>query len=191
MHKTLRDIHLLAGVFSLAFLLMYGVSAAVMTHRHWFQAAPRVSERTLTLESRPGEARAAALELMERHGLRGELQQVRPAQDSIRFRLYGMGQSHEVAYSPATGEARIRTQEVPHAMLLVRIHHAAGLWHDYWLLNAWGALVALASAALAALAATGIYLWFKIRRERLAGALLLAAHFAFTLALVWMMRTAG
>jgi hypothetical protein len=35
-HRTLRAIHLCSGLFCLAFLLAYGVSAVAMAHRSWF-----------------------------------------------------------------------------------------------------------------------------------------------------------
>ena len=32
--------------------------------------------------------------------------------------------------------------------MLDRLHHVNGLWHDYWLVDVWGALVAIVSVGL-------------------------------------------
>jgi hypothetical protein len=185
MYRWLRNTHLLLGLFSFAFLMMYGLSAVQMANSSWFNLKPTTTERQLALAPNLG-ARAAARELMQAHGLRGELTQVRNGE----FRIVRPGTVYEVAYAPQTGHTRVRTHTAGFWGMLNRIHHIAGLWHTYPLINVWGALVVVVSLMLITIALTGIYLWFKLHHERRVGSVLLALSLGFGLTLVVLLRTA-
>ena len=74
MHRWLRDTHLLLGLFSFLFVLMYGVSSVKIAHPNWFSRQPAVTETRLAIGSENGgSARAIARELMDQHVVRGEL----------------------------------------------------------------------------------------------------------------------
>src|SRR2546428_14138776 len=77
MYKWLRNTHLLIGLFAFLFLLMYGVSSVQMAHNKWFDNKPAVTESQVSLTAGADDARAPAGELMDRHGLKGELQKIR------------------------------------------------------------------------------------------------------------------
>jgi hypothetical protein len=188
MYRAIRNIHLLTGLFSAAFLLMYGVSSVQFAHR-WFDIRPVPRERTLTLAAGAG-ARAAALELMERHGLSGELAQIREAGGVISFRLNRIGTNHDIRYTPRTGEAIVRTAS-PGAMgMLVRLHHIHGLWHGMAWINLAALVLTAVSFGLIVLGMSGVYLWFKLHKERAIGALLLAANLVVGLGLMVWIRLA-
>ena len=74
--------------------------------------------------------------------------------------------------------------------MISRIHHLAGLRHEYELLNVWGFFVAFVSVALFALGATGVYLWFKHYNERVIGMILLGISLAYGLTLIVLVRVA-
>ncbi len=188
MYRWLRNTHLLLGLFSFAFLLMYGISAVQMSHNAWFKLKPRVSESTVTVAAGQADARAVARELMDRHGLRGEITQVRASDGGWSFRIVRPGTVCEVAYAAASGETKIRTNVAGFMGMLNRIHHAGGLWHEYRLLNIWGFFVGLVSLALIVSALTGLYLWFKLYNERLAGAILLALSLGYSFTLMVLLR---
>jgi len=190
MYLWLRNTHLWLGLVSVLFLAVYGISSVQMAHNTWFSSRPAVSEGTVFLEPRIESARVAARELMDRYRLRGELAAVRPGSDRLAFRIVRPGTVCEVEYAVASGEARIRTSRASFLGMLNRIHHLGGLWHDYALLNVWGVAVGLVSAALIALGATGIYLWFKIHSERVIGTTLLVLSLGYSLTLIVLLRTA-
>jgi hypothetical protein len=73
MYRYLRNSHLFLGLFSCLFLLMYGVSSVQMSHSSWFNLRPTVTTTELTLAPNASDARAVARELMDGHGLRGEI----------------------------------------------------------------------------------------------------------------------
>jgi hypothetical protein len=186
LYKFLRNTHLLTGVFSCLFLLMYGVSSVQMAHNTWFNLKPGVADSEAALAPGMTNPREVARQLMDRGLVRGELAQVR----GTGFRVIRPGTVYEVAYSPETGAAKIRSNVAGFMGMLNRIHHVAGLWHEYTLTNLWGAFVAITSVLLIVLAATGIYLWFAIHTERVTGFILLAASLGFSLTLMALIRTA-
>jgi hypothetical protein len=186
LYKFLRNTHLLTGVFAFLFLMMYGVSSVQMAHNTWFNLKPAVAESQVALAAGMSNARDVARQLMDRGVVRGELAQVHGA----AFRIIRPGTVYEVSYTPQTGEAKIRTNVAGLMGMVNRIHHVAGLQHEYMLTNVWGLFVAITSILLVILALTGIYLWFKIHTERLIGSILLTVSLGFSLTLVVLIRTA-
>ena len=189
MYPTLRSIHLCLGLFCCLFLLMYGVSAVQMSHSRWFNLKPSVTTSEITLDkTNSGSPRAAANELIVRHGLRGELRQVTETASGSSFRIVRPGTVYEVEYVRATQIARVKTNTAGFIGMLNRIHHVAGVNHEYALINIWGWLVPLVSVMLFVLGATGVYMWFKLYNERVIGIVLLSATLAYTLTIIVMLR---
>ena len=192
MYKTIRTVHLLLASLSLPFLLMYGVSAVQMAHGTWFNMKPVVRESHLAMSPGMTDARAVAREVTAHApDVRGELTNVRVAAAEVVFRLVLPGTVHEVQYNPASGDTRLKTSVAGVMGMLNRLHHAAGLWHEPLSMNLWGGAVAIVSAALLLLGASGIYMWFVRRSERLFGAVLLGLNLAIVLVLLGLMRSAG
>lgn len=192
MYQAIRNVHLLLASFSLPFLLMYAVSSVQMTHTTWFTLRPAVEERQVTLTAGGTNAREIARELMERdRGARGELTEVRERPEGVGFRLVVPGTVHEVRYERVTGATAIKTSVAGFMGMLNRLHHAAGVRHQLASMNVWGAAVGAISAGLLLLGATGLYMWFSRRRERLSGALLLALNLIVVVVLLAWIRRAG
>lgn len=192
MYSIVRNIHLLLASFSLPFLLMYGVSAVQMSHNTWFQMRPSVQERQVALTPGQADARAVAREMMEREpGVRGEVSTIQPTPRGVSLRLVLPGTVHDIQYDRATGAAKLKTSVAGFMGMLNRLHHAAGLWHEPASLRAWAMLVALVSAALLLVGASGIYMWFTRRPERRVGVVLLAVNALFAIAVLTLMRSAG
>lgn len=191
MYRLMRSLHLGLGQFFLFFLLMYGASAVQMAHPAWFPMEPAVTEERLAVDpALAGSAPALAHLLREEHGLRGDLQRVDETPGGLSLRIVRPGTVHDVEYDRAAGAAQVRTSVATFMGMLNRIHHVGGLWHEYALINVWGLLVGLVSVGLVLLALSGIYLWFRIHRERRAGALVLGASLAVSLTLMVLIRLA-
>jgi hypothetical protein len=186
MYKLIRNVHLFAGLFCGAFLFMYGLSAVQMAHNSWFNLKPAVVERTAPITA--SGARAIAKELMDREGLRGDLAQVRETPQGPRFRIQRPGTVYEVEV--AGSEARIRVNTANFIGMLNRIHHVAGVHHDYWPVTLWGWFVPLVSVGLFVLGASGIFLWFKTKRERSIGLALLVLGLGFSVPVIVLLRLA-
>jgi hypothetical protein len=185
MYPLIRNIHLFSGLFCGAFLLMYAVSAVQMAHNQWFNLRPTVKEERFAITA--SGARPIARELMNRYELRGEIAAVRETPGGVAFRIQRPGTVYEVEALP--GEARVRTSTANFIGMLNRIHHVAGVRHEYWLINVWGWLVAVVSIGLFVLGASGIYLWFHIKRERSIGLALLVLGLGFSLPVIVLLRS--
>ena len=185
----LRNIHLLLGLFCNCFILMYALSSMQMSHNIWFPNKPEVSESQSMLPP-DLDARAAARILIDQ-GLRGEIAQVKAIDGTIQFRIQRPGTVYEVTYNSQSGNSRVKTSTAGLMGMLNRLHHVNGFWHDYGLVNMWSAALLFTSLALIALALTGIYLWFKIYKERLIGGVLLGLSLSYGLGLIVLMRNAS
>lgn len=190
MHRSLRNTHLFAGLFSALFLLMYGVSSVQMSHNSWFALKPAVVTAQLALPPGATDARVVARELMDRGEVRGDIAQASAAAGRLRASVVRPGAVADIDYDGSTGTTALRTSRNGFMGVLNRLHHGVGVRHDYVLLNLWGVLIGLVSAALFVLGVTGVYLWFKLHDERVIGAVLLAVTLAYTLPLIVWLRVA-
>ena len=192
MYTIVRNVHLLLASFSLPFLLMYGVSAVQMSHNSWFTMKPAVEERDLALTPGRTDGRAIARDVMDRdRSIRGEITNVQANPAAVSLRIVVPGTVHEVKYTTASGSAHIRTSVAGAMGMLNRLHHWAGFYHEPRSMKAWALFVAMVSAALMLVGATGIYMWFTRRAERRLGLVLLAVNLAFALVLIVSMRSSG
>lgn len=192
MYSTLRNLHLLLASLILPFLLMYAASAVQMSHNGWFDMKPAVTDRVVSLTPGQTDARSIAREVMGRvPAARGELQSIQPTPAGVNLRLVVPGTVHDVRYSRATGATQLRTSVGGVMVMLNRLHHLAGLGHDVTAMNFWGAGVIFVSVALLGVGATGIWMWFLRRSERLSGTVLLVLDLAFAVTLIVLIRRAG
>jgi hypothetical protein len=191
MYRTLRTIHLLCGAFALPALLMYGVSAVQMAHNRWFTMKPQISESDAVLRAGYYDGRAVAREVMASRNLRGDISLVKPIPTGFDIRIVVPGTVHEIHYDRSSGVTHVRTSTAGFVGMLNRLHHAAGLWHEYAPLNVWGVLIGIVSLATLGLGVTGIWMWWLRRQERTVGIILLAANLAFAVAVLTLIRRVG
>lgn len=185
MHRLIRNTHLILGMGSVLFVLMYAVSAAQMAHR--IRLTPQIVEEEVALA--PGlEPRPLADALMRERGYRGELGNAQPNAKGFRVAIGRPGTQYVVTYDRASGVAQVRKETRSVLGMLNRLHHQHGLRHTDGVLNAWGWALLVVSLALIFIGASGVYLWFKMHRERLIGAILLGANVVISLALLVALR---
>ena len=170
---------------------MYGLSAVQMAHNSWFRMKPTIREQRTALETGMSDARRLARVLMDRNLVRGDLQQTATTSSGLTLRVVRPGTVSDVSYDAAGGIALIKTSNAGFIGMLNRLHHFAGLYHEYGLLNVWGWVVALISGLLIALGITGLWMWWLRGQERTVGLLLLAANLAFSITILALIRSAG
>jgi hypothetical protein len=192
MYRVIRNVHLLLASFSLPFLIMYGVSAVQMSHSAWFDMKPAVHERQLTLEAGQTDARTIARRIMDRErDVKGELSNVQANDSGVTLRIVVPGTVHEVRYDRTSGIARVTTSVGGVMVMLNRLHHWAGFWHEPLPMRLWAAAVAVVSTALLLLGVSGLYMWFTRRSERRLGMALLAVNVVVALTLMALLRMSG
>jgi hypothetical protein len=192
MYKTIRNIHLLLASFALPFLVMYGVSAVQMSHNGWFNMKPSVLERDITLPAAEHDARTVGRELMDRdQSIKGEITNIQTTSAGVSLRIVVPGTVHEMKYDAATGTTHVRTSIAGVMGMLNRLHHWAGFYHEPTSMKLWAVAVAIVSAALLLVGATGVYMWFTRRPERRIGLVLLTMNVVFAVTLMVMLRRYG
>lgn len=185
MYRILRNFHLILGMAGVFFVLTYALSAVQMAHR--VKLAPVIHERDLALA--PGmEARAAAQQLMDSDDYAGELGNIKTTPAGFQFGINRAGTNYNVVYDRTTGKTHVRESVQGFMGMLNRLHHLNGLHHASGAMNAWGWALVFVSVTLLLLGATGIYMWFRLRKERFAGAVLLAINLGVSLALLGLLR---
>jgi hypothetical protein len=135
---------------------------------------PVVTEMHVPVAAETSDDPRAIVRALRDAGVRGELRDVARTAAGHKFAVTRPGTNYQVEYTLATREAKIKVRTAGFMGMLNRIHHLAGLQHDFGLINAWGVCVGLVSAIVILLGLTGIYLWFKIHSERIIGVVLLA-----------------
>jgi hypothetical protein len=190
-YPSLRTIHLLCGVFAVPALMMYGVSAVQMAHSNWFAMKPAVTEVEITMSPGYTDGRRLAHDVMASRSIRGEIASVKQTQGGLEVRITVPGTVHEIRYEGARGRVRLRTSVAGFMGMLNRLHHAAGLSHEYLPLRVWGIFCAVISLAMLGLGVTGIWMWWLRKQERKWGLVLLSANLAFAITVLVMLRAAG
>ena len=185
MYRTLRNIHLILGLLSVPFLLIYGVSAVQMAHQLPIERTLGADEFEVAAGLQP---RPLAKLLMERKGYNGELGAIQTTPGGFTFTITSAGAQEQVLYVSKTGRTHIRSTSVNVPGVLNRLHHFHGFGHESAARNAWSAALALVSAMLLLLGVSGVYLWFQLNSERSTGAWLLFTNLMVAGALIASLR---
>jgi hypothetical protein len=189
--RLMRNVHLILGLVFFFYAMLFALSSLVIIYRPWLKLTREAQERTVHVAAESIQTpRALALELMQRHGLKGELRNTKQEGGEMRFSIVRPGTQSDVTYSGSSGEARIKTRREGFLETLVHLHTNHGFWHDFLPSNAWSLLSLLGSVGLFLLGATGIYLWFCHHQERLIGAVILALGLIYSLTILVLSRTA-
>ena len=191
MFRVMRNVHLILGLLFLFYAMLFAASSLVIIYRPWLKPTHTEQEQTVRVAAERAQTpRDLAFELIQNHGLKGDLRDIKQDGDSVRFVIARPGMRSEVRYSPAPGEAKIRARRVGFLETLVQLHTNHGFWHEFMPANAWSLLSLLGSVGLFLLGATGIYLWFCHHEERRIGFVILAVGLAYSLTTLVLSRIA-
>lgn len=189
MNKWARNIHLAVGVLATPFLLVYAFSAIQMAHPKWFSLKRTVTKSRVEIPaSEAPDGRTLARQLMTRANVQGELTSIDAAKSGYRVHVARPGAVFDIVYDSTLGKAEITETKSDTVFLLNRLHHLAGVDHQYGWLNIWGWTVCLISILLFTLSATGIYLWFRIHGEIVVGLILLTTSLSYSIVLLFALR---
>ena len=193
MYRLMRNVHLILGLVFVLALGVYLLSSVRLAHRSWFSSKPTLTEETFSVD--PGEAgtpRALGMQLMAKHGLRGEIARIQTLEDgTFSLAIRRIGTNHQVRYETGATEAQVRTNRLAFIGMLMGMHFKYGFWHEDSTINLWSTVMLLTSIALFLMGASGIYLWFKTYEERRIGAVLLFGGLVFAVALMVFVRIQG
>jgi hypothetical protein len=189
-YRLLRNTHLVLGLLAAVPLLAYAVSAAQMAIPD-YRLTPVETRETFDL---PAEVemspRRVAQWLMDARGLRGDLTAVSTSKGVASLTIVRPGTSHVARYDGQRRSISVATTRLGALGMLNRLHHAAGISHDYGAINLWGWLLLCVSVALLLIAITGVALWFVRHETRRVGAVVLAAGLLWGGVLLLLVRNA-
>lgn len=190
MYRWLRNLHLAAGLFSAIFLAGYASSAAQMAYPI-YHLKPSEARATMAVPADVGSSpRSLAQWLMDDRDLRGDLIDLTTTDTAITLRIVRPGTTHQVSYDRLTKTALVTTSTLNGIGMLNRLHHISGLRHEYWIINVWGGLLLVVSAALLLLSASGLVMWFERHQERKAGLVVAAAGILWGMTVLVLVRAA-
>ncbi len=176
--KLNRRTHLYLGLSLIPWFLLYAVSGFILNHPTWFQnGGGRGPEWTKTFE-RPyrmppitdrDDEDVLAQKLLGDIGLAGRFRAEFDDNGGLvvyRTRLLG---TTRLTYDPKLGRLTGEEQKVRASQLLTSAHFRAGFEYPYFLELLWGTLVDVLNVSILLWIASGIYLWWKLRRFRFWG----------------------
>ncbi|MDA0203830.1 MAG: hypothetical protein O3A53_04695 [Acidobacteria bacterium] len=182
MFQLMRNIHLGIALTVIVMAMIFAASTIFFMYRAWLPDEVTETERSVQVAAGAAATpRELALELIRNHGLKGEVLGIAETDDGYTFRMFRPGTEHSVGYSRVTGAATIKSKQWQIGQTLMQLHTAHGFWHESITATLWSAFSLLTSFGLLLLGASGIYLWFVNRAERLVGGILLTVGLSYGL----------
>jgi hypothetical protein len=188
-YRLIRDLHLYLGLFISPFVLVFAVSVFFLVHswlprfgsvtstKHVVTALP-LPEGLQTLSGRP--LIEALKPVLEKAGVRGEVGFVRHVvnEEKLIIPVIIPGRETTVNLSLGNGEAIIETRETGLADALVTLHkspgqHGPDIRMNWFFMKAWRWMADETVYLVLFVSVSGIYLWYVLRAERVAGLILL------------------
>jgi hypothetical protein len=180
MFRLMRNIHLGIALTVIVMAMVFAVSTIFFMYRSWFPDEITETERTIQVAADAAATpRDLAMELNRDHGLKGEVLGITETDDGYTFRIFRPGAEHSVEYSRATGVATIKDKQWQLGQKLMQLHTMHGFFHESTTAWLWSAFSALTSLGMLFLGASGIYLWFVNRAERVVGSIILTVGLGY------------
>lgn len=191
-----RRTHLYLALFLLPWVLMYGVSSLPFSHHdlfeQWFNdGAPQwtvILDREYHLPApEDGDLREIGGQILKAAGMDGAYGAGRPQPDRINVYRFDFWSAERLTYLVKEGRLRVEKRRFRWDQFLTGMHARGGFQQESFLNDAWAVVVDLVCLGMLVWIASGVYMWWQIRRLRFWGALALCggvlsfALFLFTL----------
>lgn len=180
-----RRLHLYLGMFLLPWFFMYGLSSLPFTHSEYFQklAGPPQKithfERPYSIDIPPeADLKQIARRILSENGMQGDFGVYRPNSRELVVFMPGFVTPTEVRYFADQKRVVATSPVFRFSQFLQRLHTRGGFEQDSFLSHAWAVAVDLSCLGILLWMASGIYMWWGLRRTRLWGAAALAGGVA-------------
>ncbi len=201
----LRRIHLYVALFFIPWVLIYGVSTAFMNHmpffaglygERWGAYEPQQEmtyEKPLPLAAADGadakriDAKAAGRQILRDLGLDGAFW-ANTSRDGSRLTIGRMSMvwPRRITWTAADRKIEVERQTFQLPMFLRRLHTRRGYGQGYLADDLWAFGVDAFIIAILVWGATGLWLWYRMRRGRRWGAVCVAVGCVLFAFFVWM-----
>jgi hypothetical protein len=195
--RLVRRTHMYLALFLAPWMLMYALSTMAMNHREFVRhryGPPVVfhkeAERTLNASLPAGAApREKARQILRELGMDNGLFTVNAGGGGDRLTILRQDPvaPRRITYTAAGNRLMIEKQEFRAPAFLERLHRRRGYQAGLPLENSWAFSVDLVIVAILFWAGSGLWMWWEMKRTRLAGALvavsglLIFGFFLFTI----------
>lgn len=176
-----RKIHLYSGLTIVTFLVMYFVTGYPLSHEHRFPQwdySEKTRTEPLTYPGRQDEETFSNY-LQATFDLRGQPSPPKRLPDgSWQFRFIRPGTFHQAVVAPSGDRVQITTRNAGFFKTLAGFHKLKGYRGNIFY-HVWAILYDLASLSLIVFGFSGVYLWYRLTKERLLGWICLGASFTY------------
>jgi hypothetical protein len=187
-YHFIRKVHLYAAFSLIGFVLMYFITGFVLTHGKWFgQSQAQVSHKSLSLDlPREMTMEELSVAVQDKFGIHAKRQQPQRQQgDTIVLEYFKPGHFYSVKVSPDHSQAKLKSEKFGLVRTLIGFHRMHGYGGGF-LFSCYVFLMDLASIATILYAFTGIFLWYKLMRQRKLGALMFVLGLAYTFLVIYL-----
>ena len=186
-----RRLHFYLGLYFLFFIWLFSISGLFLNHQwsfeeFWEDRDVAVAERTITRPREDGDL-AIARDLARQLGMAGEVNRTERSSDGneFEFQLARPGRTVNVDADFAAGRAEVEEIRVNAFGVMDALHHFTGVSmtdpereRDWILTRVWSAAMDAVAVGLIVLVLSGLYLWYRLRRKRRLGLLVLGVGLA-------------
>ena len=195
-NKINRRTHLYLGLALLPWLLMYGVSSAIIIHFNPIQPLPRELvfekpyEKPVDLKGANNanntlELRAAAERILKDLDMEGGFWADKPNSDTLHIDRFSFGGNTSLTYSAKKQTIKAEHQKMRIPQFIQRMHFRGGYIQPDFGNKSWGVFVDLACFAILIWVVSGLIMWWQLPRLRTWGTLALAGGVLSFVVLIW------
>lgn len=190
-----RRAHLYLAMFLLPWFLMYGVTSLPFNHNGFFRALfeddspawSTVFDREYVRPVPEDEAglRQFGAAVLEEAGLEGSFGTYRPDPRQIHIYWFTFWQSQRITYFVDEGRLLAEKRVFRWNEFLTSLHARGGYQQDSVLADAWAVVVDVISLGMIVWVASGLIMWWQLRRLRTWGAVALGSGVLVFVAFLW------
>ena len=177
-----RRTHLYMGMFFLPWVFMYGVSSVAFSHHDFFaeiydDGIPQwttLSEAPFQLDvAADADLRPVGTRMMEAAGMEGSFGTYRGGPGEINVYHFDFWNAWRLTYLVEEGRLLAEERRFRWDHFLTGMHARGGFRQDSFLNDAWAVVIDVICVAMVIWIASGIYMWWLIRKSRFWGAVAL------------------
>lgn len=188
-HALIRSLHLYFGLFISPFVLLFSISVLVLNHTAFFSRLRPVHNlepeyRELGAFDFTGSDSLIAKKLLDKVNLDGEVDWIVKTDTSFSFPLNKPGLTRSVSLNRLTGRVTVTGTEVGFFGAIQFLHlmpgqHNAGMRGNSVLIKLWRVMTDTLVYVVLFVSASGVFLWYYLRPERMLGVVSLSVGFVF------------
>ena len=181
MYNPIRQIHLFSALVLTTFVLMYFITGWVMVFEETFKRQKTATETIKKIV--PGihtTGNDTIISLIKHNfNLSGQYQVQRNASGEININFRHPGWHITAAVKQESDSVTVTVEKQNFVSVMHQFHRLHG-YRGGWNYYAWALMFDLSSVSMILFAITGVYLWYRVERQRLAGWIVLVAMTGLT-----------